>query len=82
MKYFFFALTCIYAFAAVATFWSAGADPFMNIMAFICLIGNGVFAWLTVWASETRAKTVPLEDNSDEPDWERIQNEPAYLRRD
>ena len=81
MKYFYFVLTFVYAFAAVGNFYTAGTDPVMNIIiSFICLIGCGLFAWLTVWADEIHGNTpehavpgnVPPEEDLDEP---------AYIRR-
>jgi ABC-type nickel/cobalt efflux system permease component RcnA len=85
MKYFYFVLTFVYAFAAVGNFYTAGHDPFMNIISFICLIGCGVFAWLTVWADVIHGK-IPehaVSDNEpeDDHDWEYIQRVPAYIRR-
>ena len=91
MKYITLLLTFIYGSLAVATFFTAGTDPVMNIMAFICLIGALGFGFVTdrlfALAEEKRmlleewrnAPAHAVDDN--QPDWERIQNEPAYLRR-
>lgn len=79
MKYITTTLTCIYTICAVATFWYAGTDPFMNVMAFICLIGAGVFAHITSrvvtfndWPEHAVPGNVPPEEDLDEP---------AYIRR-
>jgi Sec-independent protein secretion pathway component TatC len=92
MKYITLLLTFVYGSLAVATFLTAGTDPVMNIMAFICLTGALGFGFVTdrlfALAEEKQmlldewrnAPAHAVDDN--QPDWERIQNEPAYLRRD
>ena len=91
MKYITLLLTFVYGSLAVATFLTAGTDPVMNIMAFICLTGALGFGFVTdrlfALAEEKQmlldewrnAPAHAVDDN--QPDWERIQNEPAYLRR-
>lgn len=91
MKYITLLLTFVYGSLAVTTFLTAGTDPVMNIMAFICLIGAVAFGFVTdrlfALAEEKKLlleewRNTPahaVDDNV--PDWEHIQNVPAYIRR-
>ena len=94
MTYFFYAFGITHLVVAITTLFHSGHDPFFIALSFILLFGGACFLGagymfykiklMMEYPSHAVDENVPDDTHPDEfiwNQWKRIQDEPAYLRR-
>jgi len=94
MTYFFYAFGIAHLVVAITTLFHSGHDPFFIALSFILLFGGACFLGagymfykiklMMEYPSHAVDENVPDDTHPDEfiwNQWKRIQDEPAYLRR-